>query len=277
VPSMTDARAAAFRPRTLLVLDVPSLAAFRSVDAPFRAQVLGWDDLAAAAQTASPSSIVLLDPGGTGEADPRVRTLIETAPMLPVVAVLPFRDAGTIRRLMEWGVSEVADPSFEGSPAGIAPLLQRAHAAPFKRRIEAALPRFLSLNALTLVRAAAATTVDHGGAAELAEVFGCGERTVAGWCAREGLPAPRRLMAWLRALLAVALLEEPHRSVLNASQCAGYASDHPLRRSLRELLPEHESRSPRAIRFDELTAVLTDELRTLREVSRKLRLRQHTA
>jgi AraC-like DNA-binding protein len=273
---MTDARAAAFRPRTLLVLDAPSLAAFHSVDAPFRAQVLGWDGLIAAAQTASPSTIVVLDPG-EAEPDPRVRTLIETAPMLPVVAMLPFRDAETIRRLMEWGVSEVADPSFEGSPAGIAPLLQRVHAAPFKRRIEAALPRFLSLNALTLVRAAAATTVDHGGAAELAERFGCGERTVAGWCAREGLPAPRRLMAWLRALLAVALLEEPHRSVVNASQCAGYASDHPLRRSLRELLPDHESRSPRAIRFYELTATLNDELRSLREVSRKLRLRQHTA
>ena len=265
--------------RTVLVLDSPSLEGFRALVAPLQARMLGWDDLLAAARTALPSTIILLEPlqEGRAEPDPRVRDLIATAPMLPVVALLAFRRTATVQTLMEWGVSEVADPLFEGGATAILPLLHRVHAAPFKRRVEAALPGFLSLNALTLVRAAAATTVDHGSAVELAALFESSERTVAGWCAREGLPAPRRLMAWMRAILAVALLEEPHRSVVNASRAAGYAADHPLRRSLRELLPARAGSPPREVRFDEVMAGFNAELRDLRDVARKLRLRQHTA
>jgi AraC-like DNA-binding protein len=167
-----------------------------------------------------------------------VRDLAAAAPLVPIVACTLFRPTHVagITTLLAWGVTEIADAEFESTSASIRQRLLDTHAKPFKLRVEQHLSRRVSQNGLTLLRAAAAVAVDGGRSVGLASAVGCSDRTVPGWCAREGLPAPRRLLAWMRALLAVALLEEHHRSIVQAAHFAGFASDHPLRRSLRELL-----------------------------------------
>lgn len=238
---------------------------------PFVPELLTREDLLHAVRSAPPSAIVLVNPL-TGDApvpSAWVRDLAAAAPLVPIVALTPFRPThlAGITALLTWGVTEIADVELEATSAAIRQRLLDTHAKPFKLRVEEHLSRRVSQNGLTLLRAAAAVAVDGGTSLGLASTVGCSERTVPGWCAREGLPAPRRLLAWMRALLAVALLEERHRSVVQVAHCAGFASDHPLRRSLRELLGGDAP--PRERTFSRAMEVFSAELRDLRDRARR--------
>ncbi|HYJ79075.1 MAG TPA: helix-turn-helix domain-containing protein, partial [Longimicrobiaceae bacterium] len=173
--------------------------------------------------------------------------------------------------LLEWGVSELLDLELEATPEALLPRLRGAHARPLKRRVEKMLSQYVSAYAGTLVRAACEVAVDGGGAPELAGRFGVEPRTIAAWCRREALPAPRRLQAWLRVLLAATLLEEPERSVTNAARCAGYANDHALRRAMRDLAGSDPSTLPRDRLFAAAAERFNAELRDLRELVRERR------
>ncbi|HEX2202394.1 MAG TPA: hypothetical protein VHG91_03810 [Longimicrobium sp.] len=256
--------------REVLLLDSPALAPLAALAPPFEARVLDWAALAQAARRAPPSAVVVIDPFTAGDPfvlDPRVRELIERVRMVPVVARVPFAPgyAGAARTLLDWGASEIVDAELEGTPDAIHARLLSVHAQPLKRVVEGSLSRFVSMDALTLVRAAAEVAVDGGTALDLARIFDARERTVAGWCAREGLPPPRRLLAWLRLVLALALLEDPRRSVVSAALSAGY-TDYSFRRALRELVgagATPRERSPR-----QALAAFNAELRARRERAR---------
>jgi transcriptional regulator GlxA family with amidase domain len=191
--------------------------------------------------------------------------LLSVTRILPVVAALPLAPKYTAatRELLALGVAEIIDADFERTAAALRSRLLAAHAKPLKNLVEPALSRFVSENALTLIRGAIETAVDRGSALDLAGVFGAADRTVTGWCHRERLPPPRRLLAWMRVLLALALLREPRRSVLNAAVSAGYGTEHALRRVLREFLGGDAQ--PRARSLDQALATLNAELRVLRE------------
>jgi AraC-like DNA-binding protein len=156
----------------------------------------------------------------------------------------------------------VADALLESTAEAMRVPLLAAHAQPLKRALEPHLSRFVTGNALTLIRAAAEVVVDGGTLKELGRIFDSSERTVAGWCARESLPPPRRLLAWMRLLLALTLLEEPHRSVVNAATCSGYL-DYSLRRAVRLFLGGGGFIRGRTL--EHAMAVFNDELRMLRE------------
>ena len=258
-------------PRRVLVQGDAGLSAFAQMAAPFVPEVLSQADLIDAARSAPPSAVILVEPftGAAPVPEPWVRDLAAAAPLVPIVACTPFRPTYMpgITTLLAWGVTEIADAEFEPTSASIRQRLLDTHAKPFKRRLEQRLSRRVSQNGLTLLRAAAAVAVDGGTSVGLASAVGCSDRTVPGWCAREGLPAPRRLLAWMRALLAVALLEERHRSIVQVAHCAGFASDHPLRRSLRELLGGEIP--PRERTFAGAMELLNAELRDLRNRARR--------
>lgn len=90
---------------------------------------------------------------------------------------------------------------------------------------------------------------------------------MSGWCAREPLPPPRRLLAWLRLILALALLESPHRSVARAARGAGYSFDHSLRRAVRDMLGGDAP--PRERTVSQALDAFASELRSLREQRRQ--------
>lgn len=258
-------------PRRVLVQGDAGLGAFTRMAPPFVPVFLPRADLLDAARSAPPSTVLLVQPF-TGDApvpDAWVRDLAEAAPLVPIVACTPFSPThlAGITTLPGWGVTEIADAELEATSASIRQRLLDTHAKPFKLRVEQHLSRRVSQNGLTLLHAAAAVVVDGGTSLGLASAVGCSDRTVPGWCAREGLPAPRRLLAWMRALLAVALLEERHRSIVQVAQCAGFASDHPLRRSLRELLGGDVP--PRERTFAGAMERFNGELRDLRDRARR--------
>jgi AraC-like DNA-binding protein len=253
-------------PRRVLVQGDAGLSAFSQMAPPLVPEVLSRANLLDAVRSAPPSAVILVEPftGGALVPEPWICDLAAAAPLVPIVACTPFRPTHMqgITTLLAWGVTEIADVEFEATSASIRQRLLDTHAKPFKRRLEQRLSRRVSQNGLTLLRAAAAVAVDGGTSVGLASAVGCSDRTVPGWCAREGLPSPRRLLAWMRALLAVALLEERHRSIVQVARCAGFASDHPLRRALRELLGEDVA--PRDRTFAGAMELLNAELRELR-------------
>lgn len=247
--------------RAVLAPSSPRLDVIRELPPPYAIHhVDGWEDLRARLRTAPPSTFVLVDADAPGGGlDERVRELVARFAMNPVVPVLELEPGRVdhLRELLRWGVSEVVNFPVETLPGAVAHRLAHAHARPLKRRLEALAPRTLSEDAMTLLYAAAEVAVDGGGAPELARRLGARPRTVAGWCAREGFPPPRRLQAWVRLLLAAALLEHPERTVIGAALACGYSTDHSLRRAMRELTGELP---PRARAFETAADAFAAEL-----------------
>jgi methylphosphotriester-DNA--protein-cysteine methyltransferase len=264
--------------RLVLVTRSPALRRLAELPEPYVARLVdGWDALAAAAESAPPSLTLLADAylGRTPSQGPapRLRELMWRRPSIAVIAALPLREewANHAGQLFEWGVSDVLDLELETSPAAVWQRLRGTRARPLKRRLEDVLSSYASEYARNLVRAACETAVDGGGAADLAAIFGVEARTASAWCRREGLPPPRRLLAWTRVLLAATLLEEDGRSVVNVARCAGYATDHALRRAMRELAGGDPSTVERTRLFDRAAERFNAELREHRERVREQR------
>jgi len=168
--------------------------------------------------------------------------------------------------LLEWRVSGLLDLDLQRNAESVAEMLRDAHARPFKRVAERLLRR-RSETAKNLVRAACEVAVEHGGAVELARKFGVAPTTVNQWCLLEGLPVPRRLLAWARVLLAAMLLGEEGRSVASAGRAAGYANDHALRRALIAFGAGNPSSTPRAEHLPRAAAAFASDLREARRRS----------
>ncbi|HEX8246532.1 MAG TPA: hypothetical protein VF541_23710 [Longimicrobium sp.] len=260
-----------FPDRSVLITATPALRRLAGRTGAYQPRWFdGWDDLAEAMETAPPAVTVIADAYLGCEPDegpsPRLRELLRRRPSIPTVAALPIAPERMpdLVTLLDWGVSQVLDLELDVRPAAIQARLRDARARPLKRRIEADLSTFASENARNLLRAASEVAVEGGGAPELAALFGADPRTVAAWCRREGLPAPRRLLAWTRVLLAGMLLEEEGRSVVNSARGAGYATDHALRRAMRELAGGDPATVPRAALFTRAAERFNAELRDLR-------------
>jgi AraC-like DNA-binding protein len=232
-----------------------------------------WARLMERVRWAAPSSVALVRAGGAGEDAARLRELIAATPSVPVVAAMALGevDAGRVREVVAAGVAEVANLSGTSGLEAIVPTLRRAHSQPLERRMEARLPVWVPEEARTLLRAAAQTVVDRGGRDVFAGIFGVYFRTVSAWCAELRLPPPRRLLGWMRVLLALQLLEEGGRTVMNAALCSGYNDNSSLKRAVQNFAGAHAAASVRGQRFDDAFDGFVAELRALRHAGRRAR------
>lgn len=275
LPPLDDLAPSKLRP--VLVME-PALAPLLDAVPPPYAAVhpLAWDELYTELRRAPPTAMVLVDPYAgirNGDAFPRVRDLLLRFPSVPVVAVVELRagDAADAAMLLEWGISELLSPSADGTPAGVAACLARAHAAPFKRRVEAALSRYVSRDAVRIVRAASEIAVEGGQAPALAARLGLGARSLAERCARAGLPPPRQLQAWMRVLVAALLLDDPGRTVQAAAYAAGYRTERSLRRAITAFLGVDSTTLRRAGAVATAAPAFDRLLRDTREAERERR------
>ncbi|HEX6370410.1 MAG TPA: hypothetical protein VF006_15925 [Longimicrobium sp.] len=222
----------------------------------------GWEALRESVRTAAPSTIVLVRTGGVEAETQALRDLIRETPSVPVVAAVPFAraTAAQVRALLDAGLAEIANADENATFPALTPALHQAHARPLKRRIEERMPVWVPEDARTLVRAAAETVVDGGGREVFAGIFGIYVRTVGARCADAGLPPPRRLVGWVRVLLALTLLEEAHRTVMNVAVCCGYTDNSSLKRAIENFTARPGAGSIReqtfAAAFDGFTAEL---------------------
>lgn len=187
----------------------------------------------------------------------------------PSVAVIPAFEARAervdhLRGMMVAGVSEFLNLQLEDTPVLAAARIRNAFARPFKRRIDAALSGHAGVEARTILTAAAEVAVRGGGATGLAEAFGVRPKTLASWCASHGLPLPRRLLAWLRILLAAHLLGDAGRTRISVAAACGYGTDRSLRRIIQRFVGP---RSGEPL-FEAAARAFNGELRECREETR---------
>src|SRR3712207_9332148 len=75
----------------------------------------------------------------------------------------------------------------------------------------------------SIVDAAAEVVAVGGHGRDLARSLQLSRRTLLRWCERAELPPPRKLLAWMRILLACELLDDPGRTVLSVAHACGYS------------------------------------------------------
>jgi AraC-like DNA-binding protein len=141
-----------------------------------------------------------------------------------------------LRTLGKWGVVQVISMQHDDTPVSIAERLRSARGRPLRALLEEVLPPETSGRARAIIEAATDVVIagEHG--RDLAGDLNLSRRTLLRWCQRAGLPAPRRLLAWIRVLLACELLDDPGRTVLSVAQTTGYSSDSGLRRITQKFL-----------------------------------------
>jgi hypothetical protein len=159
--------------RTCLVLSSPVLRPLLPLAEPFQTRVAETvEELMELLRDAPPSSVVLVAPGD--DCPPaRVGWVAAGAGVVPVVAAVELVAARAEIAAALWGagISEMVDLRPAPAPEGLASQLAEVHARPFRARVEAALPPRLSIDALSLLRAAAGVVVAGGNAAELARCW----------------------------------------------------------------------------------------------------------
>jgi AraC-like DNA-binding protein len=201
-----------------------------------------WPALRGAMADAVPATLLVIDPYEPGPRDvqlsPELRALLWEFPSATVLAALPIIPGRSrdIRTLGEWGVTDLIALDEDDTPQSIARRLRAAQGRPLQLLLERSLPTNTSGRARTLMMNAAEVVATGGRAKELARTLHLSERTVLRWADRAGLPPPRRLMAWMRILLAASLLDDPGRTVLSVAYACGYASDSSLRRAMQDFI-----------------------------------------
>jgi AraC-like DNA-binding protein len=212
-----------------------------------------WDELLDAVRDSPPAALLVVYPyetpaGGFGYGvngrgrntalSPALRGLLAQYPstaVLVAMEVTPDR-FDDLRTLGKWGVVQVISLDHDDTPYAISQRLRSARGRPLRALLEQVLPPETPGRARAIVEAATdvVTVGQHG--SDLARSLHLSRRTLLRWCQRAGLPAPRRLLAWMRVLLACELLDDPGRTVLSVAHTCGYSSDSGLRRITQKFL-----------------------------------------
>jgi AraC-like DNA-binding protein len=266
-------------PRPILVLHASQRlwSQLRGIPAgPYRLErVKSWEALTRAYRRSPPTALVLVDPyaghAGARALSEHLHDWLRAFPDSTVVAAFDAARAGVddLRALVGWGVAEVVDLLREDTAAALSVRLAGVHGHTVHRLLRRAFPAGLPSRTRVLLSVAAETVAAGGQAPELAAVLGVDERTVPRWCARADLPPPRRLLAWLRLLMAADLLDDPHRSQADVARAIGYSSAASLAGAVRAMLGV----GPRDLRdrgaFPAVAEAFSRELFELREQARE--------
>ena len=209
-----------------------------------------WSVLRAYVEEQAPSALVLVDPYlGAREGEgpsPALREFLRDFPFVTVIAALRTGPARyeDVLVLGKWGIHEVISLEQEQTSEAVAQRLRQAST----RLSEALLRGVLDVIPNALGRHILTRAVEHaarrGPAEDLAAEMKVSRRTLLRWCEAEFLPPPRRLLAWIRVLMAAHMLQDPRRPVSAIAHLSGYPSDKALRTTLQTFL----GKTPRELR-----------------------------
>ncbi|MBV9772311.1 MAG: AraC family transcriptional regulator [Gemmatimonadetes bacterium] len=229
-----------------------------------------WRSLRETARDAAPTAVAIVDPcAESRDGNPclELKTFLAEFSWLPVIAAVGGTPAQLdhLLTLGRWGVSEVIVRGMEDTPAGIRRAVRFAQGKVLQAVLEEILPAYLSGRVRRILFAAAEAIGSGGHAPDLAASLGVTETTVMRRCERLRLPPPRRVLAWVRVILAARLLDQPGRTSQSVASACGYATEAGLRRVLQNFLGMGvtELRSRGAL--DTAARAFLHELRGLRE------------
>jgi AraC-like DNA-binding protein len=203
-------------------------------------QVDGWDEMRELVRTSPPAALIVVDPyeRGDGELSGTLRAMLLEFPSATVIAALTLRPDRyrDLRTLGAWGVADVIVRGEDDTIEAMARRLRAIQGRPLQSLLERSLPANTSGQARALLMAAAEVVSTGGQAKELARMLYLSPRTLLRWCERAELPPPRRILVWMRVLMAAELLDDPGRTVSSVAHACGYSSDNSLRRALQDFL-----------------------------------------
>jgi len=235
-----------------------------------------WDQLRVVAADAPPSALLIVDPYHKvprkgWRLTPELRGFLWEFPSATVVGAVEVRPGCShdLRTLGEWGVADVITIQEDDTTEAILRRLRLAQGRPLQNLLARSLPPTLSGRSRTLLMTAAEVVSLGGKGRDLARTLHLSERTVLRWAERSRLPPPRRILAWMRILLAASLLDDPGRTVLSVACACGYASDSSLRRAMQDFLGTIPTRLRREGAFDRATRAFLKELADYRELGRE--------
>jgi AraC-like DNA-binding protein len=239
----------------------------RAAGSRFRLQeVRGWEELREGVSSAPPAAVILVDPyfnvsNGDGPS-PELHALLMAFPSSTVIAAMDtaparYRD---IWLMGEWGIAEILQADEDRSRLALTRRLLQARAQPLRQLLahEAGVP--FTGRARSLMDAAIETVMSGGHPRDLARSLGFSPSTLLRWCERSQLPTPRRLLLWLRVLLASSLLDDPGHSVFSVGTACGYSGDQALRRAIRSVLPHTPTQLRELGAFDTASRAFFREL-----------------
>lgn len=206
-----------------------------------------WAELNARTLEASPGAVLLVDPyhssGASPGLAPELIQLRQRFPSSCVVAALHMRPdrIGDLRLLGQQGVAEIVDLDDDTTALALTRRLLSARSQPFHRLMGSPELSSLSGRGRAIMDGAIDTVVAGGLPRDLADAFDLSASTLLRWSERSQLPVPRRLVLWLRVLLACELLDDPGHSVRSVGRACGYSGDQALRRAIRAVLPYRPS------------------------------------
>jgi AraC-like DNA-binding protein len=230
-----------------------------------------WDELKETVSQAPPAAVIVVDPYvGQEPGDGPSPHLYKVLKAHPSVALLSALDTRLDRHrdvslLADWGVSEILQVEEERSPAAVRRRLLMARAQYLHRLLSHDYGVVLTGRARALMDAAVDTVMAGGHPRDLAKKLGFSQSTLLRWCQRSQLPNPRRLLLWMRMLLASALLDDPGHSVFSVGRACGYSGDQALRRALRSVIPMTPSELREAGAFETVSRAFFEELAELRD------------
>jgi AraC-like DNA-binding protein len=201
-----------------------------------------WDELLQVAQRASWFVITIVDPYcrhyPRSDLAPALWTIRQSLPSLIVIAAID-RDAARledVHALGQLGVGALLLLGRELSVEAVRERLLAARMLMLQRAVSLVHPIAASGLTRRLLEAAVEVAAGGGQAERLAAALHVSHRTLTRRCLKAGLPAPRRLLAWMRVLIASSLLDDPGRTVSGVAFACGYYSDTTLRRALQTFL-----------------------------------------
>ena len=234
-----------------------------------------WDELRRAVVDSPPAAILIVDPYADSRRDDpqlssELRALLWEFPSATVLAALEIRSGRSrdLRTLGEWGVTDIISLVEDDTHEAIYRRLRSVEGRSLQTLLERTLPPLLSGRTRMLMMTAAEVVAVGGKARELARRLHLSERTVLRWAERGGLPPPRRLLAWMRILLAASLLDDPGRTVLSVAHACGYASDSSLRRAMQDFLATGPTALRREGAFPAASRAFLEELSRTRAATR---------
>lgn len=234
-----------------------------------------WDTLRTSLTESPPAALVVVDPytrtyGTEAELAPELRSILWEFPTATVIAALEVRRGRVrdLRTLGEWGVKEVIALDEEDTVEAISRRLRSAQGRPLQSLLERSLPTNLSGRARALLMAAAEVVAEGGHGRDLAASLKLSERTLLRWAEQADLPPPRRVLAWMRVLLACELLDDPGQTVLSVAYTCGYASDSSLRRAVQEFTGVMLTQLRKQGAFATASEKFLEELNATREAGR---------
>ena len=227
---------------------------------------------------APPTVVVVVDPyfGGVGgEFAPQLGALLRDFPWASVVAVVKPRRGAVedMQELGRLGISEIILVGTEDTPQSIRRILRQAQGQFLKSLLRRILPAQLRGRGGIILMASAEAISTGGHTPDLARALSVATKTLARWCERAYLPPPRRLLAWVRVVLAAELLDDPTRTVSSVARACGYTSDTALRRALLDFLRMGPTDLRAAGALGVASRAFLAELHVLREKGRARRRR----